>query len=221
MFSKKKNSAEITPGEPQFLVRYVGKVDTCVAGGIGCTRPLVQEIWDNSPEERRMKRVSLLINHTGLYVTDLDDTKSCDGVSTVKFDIRNISYCCAEPDIHNRVFSWIYKDTAREKLFCHAVLCEDKEEAQSVAVLLTRAFQIAYRDWKNDQNKEKRKKLADQYAMKSQITLRPSASSPIEPLAEHTENGSTLQQQDLSLPQSHNSPNEIMTGGYCRNDILH
>ena len=67
MFSHKEK-VEITAGEPQFTVRYVGKTETYTATGVGCTATPVQRIWDNSTDERRMRKCLLLVNPTGILL---------------------------------------------------------------------------------------------------------------------------------------------------------
>ena len=77
---------------------------------------------------------------------------------------HDISYCRAEHGVQERIFTWISKNKEAKRLDCHAVLCASKEKAQTVAMVLSRTFHMAYKDWKNDNEKSarlKNGKLAD------------------------------------------------------------
>ena len=152
MFSR-KDKIDITPCDPQYSVKYIGKTETFLPSGKGCTEIPVQKIWDNSSDEKHLKRVSFLVNSIGIFLEELDNKKT-----EMKFDIQNISYCSAEQSLHERVFSWIWRDPQTKLLECHAVLCSSREKAQSIAVLMSRAFQIAYKDWKGDKTRKARLK---------------------------------------------------------------
>ncbi|ELU16599.1 hypothetical protein CAPTEDRAFT_78751, partial [Capitella teleta] len=91
-----------------------------------------------------MKRITLSISSAGISITDQDNKRFEE-----KVPIKDISHCCAERSPHERVFTWISKNKRLKKLECHAVICQNKEKAQMMAVLLHRAFQIAYVEWKN------------------------------------------------------------------------
>lgn len=148
MFGKREK-VEITPDDPQLMVKYAGMTETFVSGGKGCMEGPVQKIWDNSMEEKRMQRCFLLVNPSGIALQGVEN-KSWER----KFDIRSVSYCSAEVRQHERVFAWIYQNSVTKKLECHAVVCSSVEKAKTLAVLMARAFQIAYRDWKGDQQKK-------------------------------------------------------------------
>lgn len=155
--NQKKGSADITPGDPHFMVRYVGKTETYVTSGAGCTLNAVQKIWDNSVEEKYMQRMMVIISSTGICMRDLEGRSK---EPSILIDIKDIAYCCAEKAPHERVFTWISKDHASKKLECHAVLCTTKEKAQGLALTLHRAFHIAYKDWKSKKDKRARQKKA-------------------------------------------------------------
>ena len=140
------------PGEPQFQVKYVGSVETWVGSARGCTSTLVQKIWDKSEEEKKMKRFSMLVIPTGIVLREVDNKKH-----EMKFDIKCISHYSAEKGVHNKVFAWIYQDLETQRLFCHAVLCTQREKAQQVAIVLSRSLQIAYKDWKGEKIRNARK----------------------------------------------------------------
>ena len=152
MFGKRKEKANITPGEPQFHVKYVGNVETYVRSAKGCTSNLVQKIWDNSEEEKKMKKYSMLVIPTGIVLSDVDKKNH-----ELKFDIKNISHYSTEKGAHERVFAWIYHEPEAQRLYCHAVLCAHREKAQQAAIVLSRSLHIAYKDWKGEKIKTERK----------------------------------------------------------------
>lgn len=160
MFAPRRGKVSINPGgSPEFQAQYIGSTETFVANGTGCTIPLVQKLWDNCPEERFLKRVLLIISPAGIHMKFLDaGRKSKD--KDVVIDIQDISYCCAQHDIHDRVFAWICKGNnsngPAKCLECHAVLCSSKEKAQTISLVLSRAFHIAYREWKLEKDKKGR-----------------------------------------------------------------
>ena len=147
---------EITPSEPQFIARYVGKTEVYVAVGRGCTQEAVQRIWDNCYDERGMDRVSLLINCSGIQLRDVDKKSSSARI----YRIQDIAYCSAERGLHDRVFSWIHRQPDSGRLECHAVLCAAPERAQLMALVLHRAFHVAYKDWKRAKEKRRRSRAA-------------------------------------------------------------
>ena len=149
MFNKLKESAKITEQDPTFKVRYIGYLETYVASGKGCTNLPVQRLWDNSAEERYLKRVQLKIRTDGIHMNYLDDKKEPERL----FKIENISFCNVESIVNDKIFSWICKDEEDSPILCHAVLCSNTEKARAMALVLSRAFQIAYKDWKASQNK--------------------------------------------------------------------
>ena len=153
MYNQRKGSIEITPGEPQFIARYVGKTEVYIAIGTGCTQTAVQKIWDDCYDAKGMDRVSVLINSCGITV----ETQEGKSKETV-FGIRDIAYCSAERGLHDRVFAWICKDGKSKSLQCHAVLCSSPERAQLMALTLHNSFHIAYKDWKHEKERKIRAK---------------------------------------------------------------
>lgn len=162
MFSAIKVRASITDKDPVFKAKYIGSVETFVASGTGCTNGPVQKLWDNAGSERDLKRVSILINTNGLLMRDLDRKKD-EGKA---FPIINISFCNAESSVNERIFSWICKDEDSSTLTLYAVLCSNKEKAQAMSLVLSRAFQIAYKEWKSIQVKEEREQRKEKVKVK-------------------------------------------------------
>ena len=58
MFSRKKDAGKISDTTPVFHVRYIGCTETYVASGRGCSYKPVQRLWDNSPGEKHLRKVS-------------------------------------------------------------------------------------------------------------------------------------------------------------------
>ena len=97
-----------------------------------------------------MKSVTILVSPSGLIITGLRGAKN-----HTLIDIQEISYCAAEPGVHQRIFSWISRDEPGGKMLCHAVLCSSKEKARAMSIVLSRMFQFAYRDWRSTKDKER------------------------------------------------------------------
>ena len=148
-----KVKAHITEEDPCFKVKDIGCIETYVASGRGCTNAPVQKLWDNSCPEKSMKKIKIVINVSGIHILNEDKKKS---KGNTVFSIDNISFCNADGDVHERIFSWICKDEASPSLICHAVLCSSREKAKAMALVLSRAFQIAYKEWKMEKTKDQR-----------------------------------------------------------------
>ncbi|KAL3846858.1 hypothetical protein ACJMK2_017812 [Sinanodonta woodiana] len=150
MFSKAKESAKITDKDPTFKARYIGSTETFQATGKGCTTVPVQKLWDNAAEERYLKRVSLLLNKSGILIKDLEKKNDIGKL----FIIENISFCNVDCAVNEKIFSWVYQTEETKRLECHAVLCSSTEKAKAMALVMARAFQIGYKEWKINQSKE-------------------------------------------------------------------
>ncbi|OWF54478.1 protein FAM43A-like [Mizuhopecten yessoensis] len=151
MFSSLKVRAKITERDPVFKVRYIGCTETFVATGKGCTNGPVQKLWDNAGEEKSLKRTTVQINTNGILLEDMDGKGK--GAHGRLFSIENISFCNADCILNERIFTWICKNESCPSLICHAVLCSSKEKAKTMALVLSRAFQIAYKEWQMSKTK--------------------------------------------------------------------
>lgn len=145
MFSRKKDVAKISDKAPVFHVRYIGVTETFVANGRGCSYAPVQRLWDNAPDERYLRKVAVHLSQGGITMKDAEKKEELIG----DFPIENISFCNVDRAVNERIFSWICRSSDDARLDCHAVLCSTKQKAQTMAVVLSRAFQIAYKDWKS------------------------------------------------------------------------
>ena len=154
MFARKRDKVEFTPEDPCFSVRYIGQVETTIPNGKGCTNAPVRRMLEVADEEKKMRKMFLIVNTKGVYTKDMED-KSAE---YEKYDITSISYCCADRVNNPRIFSWIYKLPGTRKLECHGVLCSSKEKAQAISMLLSRTFHLAYRDWKANKERVARHK---------------------------------------------------------------
>ncbi|XP_033761030.1 protein FAM43A-like [Pecten maximus] len=160
MFSSLKVRAKITEKDPVFKVRYIGCTETFVATGKGCTNIPVQKLWDNAGEEKTLKRTTIQINTSGILMADMD--RKGKGAHDTLFNIENISFCNADCVLNERIFTWICKDDSSPSLICHAVLCSSKEKAKAMALVLSRAFQIAYKEWQMSKTKVTRESRKQQ-----------------------------------------------------------
>lgn len=152
MFNRLKDHAKITDQDPSFKARYVGYSETFTATGRGCTTPLVQKLWDNSEDERFLKRVQLKFTVSGIHMKNLDKKKEPEKL----FPIENISFCNVDTTVNEKLFSWICLDTENNMLKCHVALCSSGEKAKSMSLVMSRVFQIAYKEWKSSQIKMRR-----------------------------------------------------------------
>ena len=152
MFVSSKVRAKITDDDPVFKTRYLGNTEVFVPNGTGCTNAPVQRLWDNSGEEKTLRKLTTVINIHGIFIKDTDKKNS----DRIFYPIENISFCNAESIANGKIFSWIAKEENSPKLLCHAILCSTPEKAKSMALVMSRAFQIAYKEWKIEQNNAQR-----------------------------------------------------------------
>lgn len=171
MFST-KSKVTINDEDAKFEVRYIGKVETFVPHGTGCTKVPAQKIWDASCEEKNMTKISLVIAPTGITIKNIETKQQ------IRYDIENISFCNAEKEVNDRIFCWICKVPDSGKLYCHAVLCSSKEKAQALALVMNRAFHIAYKDWKATRERSARQRTSSKEHEKVRKELGKMAKSP-------------------------------------------
>jgi len=152
MFNRLKDHAKITDQDPRFKARYVGNAETFTACGRGCTTSLVQRLWDNAEEEHFLPSVRLKITPFGIAMKHLDRKKH----PVEEFPIENISFCNVDLEVNDKIFSWIYRPAGETMWRCHAVVCSSTEKARAMALVLTRAFHVAYKEWKSMEAKETR-----------------------------------------------------------------
>ena len=84
----------------------------------------------------------------GIRLRETERSSQGDPELARDFKIEDISFCNTDRAVNERIFSWICRNQAEGRLDCHAVLCSSKQKAQTMAVVLSRAFQIAYKDWR-------------------------------------------------------------------------
>lgn len=203
MWSATKVRARITETDPVFKARYIGCAETFVASGQGCTTGLVQKLWDNAGNEKDLRKVTITVNTSGITVKDSERKKEPGSF----YSIENISFCNADVAVNERIFCWICKDEDSPSLKCHAVICGTKEEAKSMALVLSRAFQIAYKEWKTLKNREERESKKVKSSGQPATTKRPSlvrdtASQADSDSVHSSESGSASDSQKLSRRDS-------------------
>ncbi|CAF0740036.1 unnamed protein product [Didymodactylos carnosus] len=128
---------EVYPDDESLqTVKYLGKIRTHYAHGIGVAIEPVKIIWRRSKKGTRYNRCALSIHSFGL---------SNGTYKSIWYDrIEDISYCVAEPS-YRKVFAWIARDIRMDELDCHAVVCKTSKKSKLLAELLARAFQDSYR----------------------------------------------------------------------------
>lgn len=193
MWSATKVRARITETDPVFKARYIGCAETFTASGQGCTTGPVQKLWDNAGGEKELKKVTIVINTGGITIKGSDKKKEQGKF----YPIETISFCNADLAINERIFCWICKDSESPSLQCHAVICGSKEEAKSMSLVMSRAFQIAYKEWKTSKVREEResKKIRTKDEIKSkQSSFRKDTASQADSDSIHSsESGSDTQ----------------------------
>ena len=154
MLNVKKGRADINPSNNAYTcnVSYVGKTQTFVAHGPGCTQTHVQNLWDNAPKEDKLPRMTLTVDNYGVHLKSLEKPKQPD----IKIRLKDVSYFCAEGGIHRRVFSWICSNDIERKLECHVVLCSSKEKPKLLAAHMSVAFSFAYYEHRSERERKER-----------------------------------------------------------------
>lgn len=175
MFNRLKDTAKITDQDPVFKVKYVGNMETFTAAGAGCTTQLVQKVWDNSEDVHLLKHVKIKITVAGIHMKDIDNKKEPEKL----FQIENITFCSVDLTVNDRIFSWIYRDSADKPMVCHVIYCSSAEKAKSISLALTRTFHMAYKDWKSNHSKEA---LGNDKLYRSKSLPRVSSSSRNQPI---------------------------------------
>ncbi|RUS85424.1 hypothetical protein EGW08_006815, partial [Elysia chlorotica] len=164
MFTWRKDRANISDEEPTFHVRYLGCTETYTPVGPGCTTRYVQKLWDNAPSERHLKRVAVKLGLGGIWTKT--GNKNDVSSSVTHFKMEDVSFCAADKSANDRIFCWISRcnreaDGEAEgrvgPLEVHAVLCSTVDKAQTMAAVMSRAFQLAYKDWRAEKQRENRK----------------------------------------------------------------
>lgn len=190
MWSATKVRARITETDPVFKARYIGCAETFVASGQGCTTGPVQKLWDNAGSERELKKVTITINTNGITMKESEKKKDQGKF----YPIENISFCNADVAVNERIFCWICKAADSPSLQVYAVICSTKEEAKSMSLVMSRAFQIAYKEWKTMKNREEREskkvKTKNQTQKGQPIFLKDSASQADSDSVHSSESGS-------------------------------
>ncbi|BFZ00365.1 hypothetical protein BsWGS_03404 [Bradybaena similaris] len=160
MLSWKKSSADISEDAPAFQVRYIGTTETFVPIGQGCATLPLQRLWDNAPSEKNLRKVLVKLSTQGISMNELDKKNDKDNPPKW-FSIEDISFCAADKSVNERLFCWITKDPDSGRLEVHAVLCSTQEKARTMAIVLSRAFHLAYKDWVADRQREQRRQVTN------------------------------------------------------------
>jgi len=132
-----------------FYVRYLGSCFVLNPSGDEATGDAIKSIVSMARKtDRKLHRVALMVSMKDVKMTDLE-------TGNVYFDISiyRITYCSADA-IFSHVFAFITmnKDDSME---CHAFLCRKRKIAQAATMTIAQAFNLAFREWKNSQEKTK------------------------------------------------------------------
>ena len=157
MLQQRRGRADISEKTGGFTcnVGFVGKTNTFVPHGFGCTRTHVQNVWDNCAKEDQLPRCRISVTRHGIRLENLEKHAPAvrgDVITTpgaiLNFEVQDVSYFCAEGSPHQRVFSWIHRNKMEGKLECYVVLCSSKEKAKLLAANVSLAFSHAFHDYK-------------------------------------------------------------------------
>ncbi|CAF1474651.1 unnamed protein product [Rotaria magnacalcarata] len=123
-------------------VKYLGKVRSMYAHGMGVAIEPVRIVWTRSKKGSRYNRCAVSIHPFGLSIYEEIANGTYKNVWSDA--IEDISYCVAEP-LHRRIFAWIARSPHTNELECHVILCKTSKRARILAELLAKSFHDSYR----------------------------------------------------------------------------
>ncbi|UJR15761.1 hypothetical protein I4U23_002696 [Adineta vaga] len=123
-------------------VKYLGKVRSLYAHGVGVAIEPVRIVWTRSKKGSRYNRCAISIHPFGLSIYEEIANETYKNVWSDS--IEDISYCVAEP-LHRRIFAWIARSPRTNELECHVILCKTSKRARLLAELLAKSFHESYR----------------------------------------------------------------------------
>lgn len=107
MFKGRSSKFEVTEGDPIFEVRYLGCRETERAFGTDCTTASVSGLWLRCPYEKSLPKGYLQVGLAGVSL-------SLNGQIELH-NIQNVSYCCVESTVNERIFAWIFRVPAGDE----------------------------------------------------------------------------------------------------------
>lgn len=131
LFRRNKCSLNITEGNAEYKVRYLGNVQTCLAKGENCTDKPLSILWKNFQNKGAGAKMKVMVCSSGMKATTKQQ-------GTTEYWAHRITYCIAHPT-YPKVFCWIYRHEGKKmkvELRCHAVLCKKDIVPKALAVQL-------------------------------------------------------------------------------------
>ncbi|CAF0768960.1 unnamed protein product [Adineta ricciae] len=138
-------------------VKYLGKVRSLYAHGIGVAIEPVRLVWARSKKGSRYNRCAVSIHPFGLSIYEEITNGTYKNVWSDS--IEDISYCVAEP-LHRRIFAWIARSPRTNELECHVILCKTSKRARTLAELLAKSFHESYRYRQEQQQQQQQQQRA-------------------------------------------------------------
>lgn len=126
-----------------FYMKYIGQtlVEEANDGesyGNGASSKAVQNIISMAKAMgKKLKKVAITISPHGIKITDMVSKELIDDIT-----IYRISFCSADKT-HDKVFTFMARNTVNETMVCHAFLCAKRKIAQAVTLTVSKAFELA------------------------------------------------------------------------------
>ncbi|GFO23722.1 protein fam43a [Plakobranchus ocellatus] len=128
-----------------------------------------QEGKSKSKEANRGRDQIHLNSFKTTSTADKNKNEKGNSVSKRHFKMEDVSFCAADKSVNDRIFCWISRckhelvERGRESngtigpLEVHAVLCSTVGKAETMAAVTSRAFHLAYKEWRAEQQRETRR----------------------------------------------------------------
>lgn len=146
----KRRSLNLSRGDLNYQVVYLGNVPTCWAKGDQCIETPLNILWRNYQRKKGKKaqtKMKLTICNSGMQVCTRE-------LGQVEYWHNRISYV-TNLTSHPRVFLWVYRHVGKRgkpELRCHAVLCKQSKHAQQIADELRVRLYNALREFRRELN---------------------------------------------------------------------
>lgn len=157
--TKSKFSVDLVPQDPVFYAQYLGKMEIASFRKRDLIISAIEMLVNRGVKINlgNLPRVSLTFNPFNIHMVDSSDGKP-NHKYAFSFRLSDISYCLANRGM-KRIFAWVTTDPdGLKKPKVHAVLCGNENVARIMALLMTEYFNIAYKDYKTAQGRQKRQR---------------------------------------------------------------
>ncbi|CAF3926324.1 unnamed protein product [Rotaria sp. Silwood2] len=149
-------------------VKYLGKVRSLYAYGMGVAIEPVRIVWNRSKKGSRYNRCAVSIHPFGLSI--YEEISSGTYKNVWSDAIEDISYCVAEP-LHRRIFAWIARSPHTNELECHVILCKTSKCARILAELLAKSFHDSYRYRQEQQQQQQQQRINETTSLSARCSV--------------------------------------------------